>query len=71
MYSFPADAGENSIESEKDLLSIGEECEEWPVQKVEAQTLILLAILSCFTVHSAKEGGEEGEPGYLLQVKNC
>ena len=34
MHSYPAGVEENSVDSEKDLLSIGQECEEWPVQKV-------------------------------------
>ena len=38
MHSCPAGVEENSVESENDLLSIGEECEEWPVQKVKTQT---------------------------------
>ena len=37
MHSCPAGTEENSVDSEKDLLSIGEECEEWPVQKVATQ----------------------------------
>ena len=40
MHSCPAGEEENSVESENDLLSIGEECEEWPVQKVKTQTFV-------------------------------
>ena len=59
--------------SEKDFLNIGEECEEWPVQKVEnIQTkltlLTILFLITYFTVYSAKEGSEEGESGYFMQV---
>jgi len=32
---------ENSVESEKDFLNIGEECEEWPVQKCTVQRKVV------------------------------
>jgi len=35
------EVGENSVESDKDLLSIGEECEEWPVQKCTVQKKVV------------------------------
>ena len=38
---FPDEVGENSVDSDKDLLSIGEECEEWSVQKVSTQNILI------------------------------
>merc|ERR1712223_376156 len=35
------EVGENSVDSDKDLLSIGEECEEWPVQKCTVQKKVV------------------------------
>ena len=40
MHYCPAGVEENSVDSENDLLSIGEECEEWPVQKVKTQIFV-------------------------------
>ena len=40
MHYCPAGEEENSVDSENDLLSIGEECEEWPVQKVKTQIFV-------------------------------
>ena len=77
---FPDEVGENSVDSDKDLLSIGEECEEWPVQKVSTQNILIEgkdrsvssyrepAFKIYFTVYSSEESGEESEPRYVLQV---
>ena len=68
---FPDEVGENSVDSDKDLLSIGEECEEWPVQKVSTQNILFEgkdrsvssyrepAFKIYFSVYSSKESGEE------------
>ena len=76
----PDEVGENSVDSDKDLLSIGEECEEWPVQKVSTQNILIEgkdrsvssykepAFKIYFSVYSSKESREESEPRYFLQV---